>query len=76
MNPPKRYDRGTRGRISLPASDSSFRYFKSAPTSICSQDHKSVFWKSYNEVRNLFFVLVAILAIVLLTSEKLGHRSL
>lgn len=51
MNPPKRYDRGTRGRISLPASDISFRYFKSAPTSISSQDQKSVFWKSYNEVR-------------------------
>jgi hypothetical protein len=52
MNPPsRRYDRGTRGRISLPASDSSFRYFTSAPTSISSQERSPRLWKSYDEVR-------------------------
>lgn len=53
MNPPsRRYDRGTKGRTSLPASDISFRYFTSAPTSISSQEQKSPhMWKSYNEVR-------------------------
>ncbi|XKL66834.1 hypothetical protein PGB90_010254 [Kerria lacca] len=52
INPPmRRFDRLAKGRISLPASDLSFRYFPSAPTSsISSQEQKSSnFWKSYNE---------------------------
>lgn len=61
MNPPRRYDRGARGRISLPASDVSFRYFRSAPTSICNQDAKHPFWRSYNEVNTVMFALISAL---------------
>lgn len=48
MNPPtRRYERGSRGRVSLPASDISFRYFNT-PSS--SQEKSARMWKSYDEV--------------------------